>query len=149
MLTFPQIEARNLEGHNLHVPGDLAGERNVIIMAFRRWHQRLVDAWMPYLRELQADVPGLQIYEMPMLSAMYLLVRPFIDGGMAMAIPDRHVRATTLTVYTNVQQVVTTLELPTQETIYLFLVDRSGQIFWRGQGEYAEESALELKQALR
>jgi hypothetical protein len=85
---FPPIEARNLNGRRLALPAGFAGVRNVVIVAFPRWHQPLVDAWFPVLHLLLAAYPDLRAYELPMIASGYRLVRPVIDGGMAVAIPD-------------------------------------------------------------
>jgi hypothetical protein len=78
----------------------------------------------------------------------YSLVRPFIDGGMAMAIPSPAVRERTLTVYTNVANVIAALQIRSPETITILLVDRSGQISWRSEGVYATDKGTGLTQAL-
>ena len=142
---FPSLQARNLNGRTLALPAELAGARNVVIVAFRRWHQPLVDAWFPALAPLLAAHPDLRAYELPMLAGSYRLVRPFIDGGMARAIPDLAVRERTLTVYTNVAQSLAALQISNPETITILLVDRNGQISWRSEGEYtaAKGAALE------
>jgi hypothetical protein len=108
-----------------------AGVRNVVIGAFRREHQQLVDTWFPALDPLLAAHPDLRAYEMPVLASGYSLVRPFIDGGMAVAIPSPAVRERTLTAYTNVAKVIAALQIRSPETITILLVDRSGQISWR------------------
>lgn len=147
-ITFPKLEARNLEARRFTLPGDFEGTYNVAIVAFRRWHQALVDTWSAPLRRLREAYPELRAYELPMLSSPYVFARFFIDGGMAAAIPDREVRAATLTVYTDVQQVARALQIPNSDTIHLFLVDRDGRIYWRGQGEYDEWQYKEIEQAL-
>ena len=141
---FPPLQARNLNGRTLALPSEFAGERNVVIMAFRRWHQTLVNAWFPLL----AAHPDLRAYELPMLAGGYSLARPFIDGGMARAIPDSVVRERTLTVYTNVAQSLAALQISSPETITILLVDRGGQIFWRSEGEYTAAKGAALEQAL-
>ncbi len=55
---FPPLQARNLNGRTLALPSEFAGERNVVIMAFRRWHQTLVNAWFPALAPLLRSLPG-------------------------------------------------------------------------------------------
>ncbi len=132
---FPSLQARNLNGRTLALPTDFGGARNVVIVAFRRWHQSLVDSWFPALAPLLAADPELRAYELPMIAGGYSLARPFIDGGMAHAIPDLAVRERTLTVYTNVAQSLAALQISSPETITILLVDRSGQIFWRSAGE--------------
>jgi hypothetical protein len=145
---FPTIEARNLEGKNLTVPADLEGEQNVVLVAFQQWHQQLVDSWMPWLTQLAARQTALRVYEMPMLSRMYTLARPFIDGGMAAAIRSKQVREQTLTVYTDIGRVTGLLQIENTQDITLLLVARNGSIVWRGRGGYDAQQAVALEQAV-
>ncbi|MEI7643385.1 MAG: hypothetical protein WCJ55_03655 [Chloroflexales bacterium] len=145
---FPPLQARNLNGRTLALPAAFAGVRNVVIVAFRREHQQLVDSWFPALDPLLAAHPDLRAYEVPVLASGYSFVRPFIDGGMAVAIPSPAVRERTLTVYTNVAKVIVALQIRSPETITILLVDRSGQISWRSEGVYAADKGAGLTQAL-
>ena len=145
---FPPLPARNLNGRKLALPADFAGVRNVVLIAFRRWHQQLVDSWGPALDPLLAIYPDLRTYELPMLASSYSLVRPFIDGGMASAIRDQAVRERTLTIYTNIAQGMAALQIGNPETITILLVDRSGTISWRSEGAYDPEKGRGLERAL-
>lgn len=145
---FPTLQARNLNGRTITLPAELGGARNIVLVAFRRWHQDLIDAWFPYLETLLAAHPELRAYELPMIGGLYTLARPFIDGGMAAAIPDPAVRERTLTVYTDVGRVMRALQIASTETITLLLVDRQGRIFWRDAGPYAPERFAGLEHAL-
>jgi hypothetical protein len=145
---FPALQARNLNGRTLALPAEFGGTHNVAIIAFQRWHQDLVDSWFPFLEPLLAAYPDLRAYELPMIGGLYRLARPFIDGGMAAAIPDPAVRDRTLTVYTDVRRVMAALQIPSTATITLLLVDRTGRIFWRDEGAYDAERAAGLERAL-
>lgn len=145
---FPSLEARNLNGKRVYLPAGFGGARNVVLIAFRRWHQAMVDSWFPYLDQLMSNHPDLRAYELPLISNLYSVARPFIDGGMAAAIPDPRVRERTLTVYTDVGRVAAALGIRNQTTITVLLVDWEGRIFWRGEGPYAPQRAVGLERAL-
>jgi hypothetical protein len=145
---FPPLPARNLNGRALALPGSFAGVRNIVLVAFRREHQQMVDSWFPALEPLLAAHPDLRAYEVPILASGYTFVRPFIDGGMATAIPNSAVRERTLTVYTNVTKVIAALQIGSPETISILLVDRNGQISWRSEGAYAADKGAGLAQVL-
>lgn len=147
-VVFPQLQARNLNGRTFTLPGEFGGTRNIAIIAFQRWHQELVDSWFPYLEPLLVAHADLRAYELPMIGGAYTLARPFIDGGMASAIPDPAVRDRTLTVYTNVRRAMAALQIVSNETITLLLTDRMGRIFWRDQGAYSADRAAGLIRAL-
>jgi hypothetical protein len=52
---FPRTGARDLEGRDVTLPDALEGDRNVVIVAFRRHHQDLVDSWVPGRGQRAAD----------------------------------------------------------------------------------------------
>ena len=145
---LPRLEARDLEGTRVVVPDDLAGERNVLLVAFRREHQAVVDSWVPWLEARAADDPDLRFYELPTIGVEWSPGRRFIDGGMAKAIPDRAVRRRTLTVYTDVRRVTTALALETTSTIAVLLVDRAGRVRWQGSGPRDDATCEALDAAL-
>lgn len=148
LAVFPPLQARNLNGRSLNLPAGFAGMRNIVILAFRRWHQQLVDSWFPAIEPLLATYSDLRAYEMPVIGSGYSLGRFFIDGGMAVAIPDPTVRERTLTVYTDVEKLTAALQIPSQETITILLVDLNGQIAWRSEGAYDADKGVELGRAL-
>jgi len=133
---LPELEARSLEGRAYRLPGDLDGELNVLVVAFERRQQRLVDDWLPSLLALESCVAGLRVYELPTISRAWSPARWFIDGGMVRGIPDAEARARTLTVYTDVGRVLESLGLESAATVAVLLIDRAGNVAWRGGGEY-------------
>ena len=81
------------------LPAGLPGERNVVLIAFRRDQQKLVDSWVPWLEQRAATDPRLRFVELPAIGPQWEPARPVIDCGMAAAIRDQAVRRRTLTVY--------------------------------------------------
>jgi hypothetical protein len=63
---------------------------------------------------------------------------------MRAGIPDKAVRAATLCAYIDIPPFAKALQLPSNDTIYLFLLDRSGEILWRGQGAFDQAQLGEL-----
>lgn len=145
---FPQALARNLEGVDVQLPDGFAGERNVVIVAFQRQHQGLVDSWVPWLDEQAAADPGLRFYELPTIGRLWAPMRNFIDGGMAAAIRDPVVLRRTLTIYGDVSRVTRPLGIDDRSTIAVLLVDGTGQVHWKGHGGFDPASAAELEAVL-
>jgi hypothetical protein len=147
-MEFPALEVRDLEGEKHVIPHGLTGGPHVILLAFEQWHQRLVDLWKPLLEPVAERHPGMEVWEVPSISRGYRLFRPGIDGGMRAGIPDPDVRKHTLTAYTDLRALAKDLELPSLDTIYVFLVDCGGNILWRTSGEPTEGAVAELESAL-
>ena len=147
-MQFPALKVRDLEGEDHVIPHGLTGGPHMIIVAFQRWHQALVDRWEASLRPLAERHPGVEIWEVPSISKGYRLFRAGIDGGMAAAIADPDVRRHTLTTYTDLGQLGSALEIDSFETVHVFLVDCQGAVLWRGAGEPSDGSPGEIEAAL-
>lgn len=145
---FPQVLARNLEGVDVELPDGFAGARNVVVVAFQRQHQGLVDSWVPWFEAQAAKDPGLRFYELPTIGRIWAPVRNFIDGGMAAAIRDPVILQRTLTIYGDVNRVTRPLGIDDRSTIALLLVDGSGHVLWQGHGGFDGAVATELEAVL-
>jgi hypothetical protein len=145
---FPTLTGHDLEGKEVVIPRDLAGEARMLIVAFKRRHQLLVQGWSGVLADLGAAYPGLEVWEVPTLSSGYRPVRTFIDGGMRAGITDPHTRRHTLTVYTSLRDVQRRLGLTDFEDIHLYLLDRDGRVAWSGSGGIDDEQVAGLVRAL-
>ncbi|MDR3686192.1 MAG: hypothetical protein P4L93_04455 [Coriobacteriia bacterium] len=146
-MRFPTLETQDLEGATTRVPDDLPGNPRVIILAFQRWHQMLVDGWSRHAHALAQTYPEISVWEVPAMSHVYAVGRFFIDGGMKAAIPDLAVRQHTLTAYTDLTALITALEIPDYETVHVYLLDSAGEIVWRGSGQVDEDQAAALAAA--
>jgi hypothetical protein len=143
-MKFPEVKATSLTNRSYQLPGDLDGELNLVIVAFQQWQQDWVDTWLPSLQRLAFGHKALCVYEMPTMSRFNALYRFVIDNGMRAGIPDKAVRAATLCAYIDLPPFARALQLPGYDSICLFLLDRSGEILWRGQGPYDQTQLAEL-----
>ncbi|HEX8970392.1 hypothetical protein [Oryzihumus sp.] len=146
--TFPQLTTRDLDGREVLLPAGLPGELTVVLVAFRRSHQALVDSWVPWLEARMATDSRLRVVELPVLALHWAPGRGAIDGGMAAAIPDRAVRRRTLTTYTDVRRVTAALGIADRETITVCLVDRTGRVWWKGSGGFDRAKVAALEAAM-
>jgi len=91
MTMFPAVRASNLNGRPFDLPGDFEGERNLVILAFQREQQALVDSWSPAIANLLARYADLCFYELPTISRGNLLFRAGSTARCAGAFPTaRH-----------------------------------------------------------
>ena len=143
-VVFPSLVARDLQGRDVRLPGDFQGMRNIVVIAFRRRHQALVDSWVPWLEEHAAADPDLRFYELPTIGRIWAPMRNVIDGGMAAAIREPRILGRTFTIYGDVRNVTRPLGIEDRSTITLVLVDRSGSVRWSGRGGFDPEVAQDL-----
>ena len=145
---FPTVRAWNLNRRPLQLPADFEGERNLVVVAFQRDQQALVDSWQPAIDVLLDRYPDLRFYELPTIYRGNPVFRAWLDGAMRLGIPDRQARERTITLYLDKPEFRAALGLPREETIYLLLLDRAGQVVWRGEGAHTPRAADELNEAL-
>jgi len=137
-IRFPPIDAISLDGRRWHLPSDLA-RTSVVILAFQRWQQTEVDGWIDGLERLACPHP---IFEVPTIARSYRWARPFIDGGMRAGIPDRAVRARTLTTYTSVSRVLGSQGLSSDHHVIATLATPEGYVEALVQGVFSGEEAV-------
>ena len=147
-MKFPALKVRDLEGTEHVIPDGLPGGPHIIILAFEQWHQSLVEQWKPDLEALALRHPGTEVWEVPSISSAYRLFRGGIDGGMRAGIPDPDTRRHTMTIYTDLHALAKDLAIDTLGTVQLFLVDCSGTILWRADGEPSAASLDALESAV-
>jgi len=133
-IRFPRLQATSLARTPIQLPDDAQGKVALILIAFQRQAQGMVDSWLnPYTKKF-GDTPGFTFYEIPMIKGKWWrLFSASIDGGMRMGIPEKkheHV----VTYYGNISHYLSALQIQDLSLAYAFLVDKQGYIIWRGEG---------------
>lgn len=146
---FPVISGFNLNRQEFEFPRDFGGDLNLVIVPFQQYQQRAVNTWIPFAQEIEGAFPGFIYYELPTIYEMPVLSRTFINEGMRAGIPDQTARERTITLYIDKEAFKSALDIPGENDIYLFLVDRDGNILWRTVGEYTEDKASELSEVIK
>jgi hypothetical protein len=147
--SFPVVSGYNLNRQELEFPQDFEKDLNLIIIAFQQYQQRIVNTWLPFAQEIEAAFPEFIYYELPTINEMPSFSRTFINEGMRAGIPDQTARERTITLYINKDAFKSTLNIPDENNIYIFLVEREGNILWRAAGEFSEDKAGELIQVIK
>lgn len=133
-LLFPFLQSQSLARTPVQLPDDARGQVTLILIAFQRQAQEMVDSWLaPYTKKF-ADTPGFTFYEIPMIKGKWWrLFSSSIDGGMRMGIPEKkheHV----ITYYGDISQYLSALDIHDLSLAYAFLLDKRGYIIWRDKG---------------
>jgi len=147
-MKLPRVEGSNLARQKRVFPHDFSGEVNLVFIAFLRWHQDLIDEWVPFVRQLAQEFPRLQYYEFPTLPRKGFLYRTFLNEGMRAGIPDKATRANTITLYLDKRAFRNALDIDSEQNIWLYLFDRSGKVLWRTEGSITEEKRMALRNLL-
>jgi len=141
---FPGSEGKNLEGKSFRLPGDFEGVLNLVLIAFQREQQLMVNTWLPTADLLENLHPELRYYELPTISRLNPLSRWFINTGMRSGIKDPKSRQKTITLYLDKESFRIALGIDTEDNIHVLLVDKQGKIAWRSEGPCNAEKAKNL-----
>ncbi len=147
-MKFPKVSGKDLNGKLHTIPDTLAGKLNFLVVAYQRWHVRPIETWIPFLQKLIAEHPIVQFYELPTLRKYNFVSQWMIDSGMRSGIKSKEMRARTITLYIDKAEFDKALDIPTEDTIHLFLVDCDGTILWRDTGNFSEEKEATVMKAL-
>jgi hypothetical protein len=126
------------------LPEAFSGSPSVVIIAFTRSHQALVDSWTPWLDEFVEKHPTVAFYEIPTISGSWKLMRRMIDGGMAAAIRTPKVLKRTMTVYGDIRRLTVPLKIFDRSTISVLAVTREGEVLWSHSGPFDPVAASAL-----
>lgn len=141
---FPIVSGNNLNRDEFEFPRDFAGAFNLVIIPFQQQQQLIVNTWIPFLQEAEGTYPGFVYYELPTIYEMPTLSRTFINEGMRAGIPDELSRQRTITLYLNKEAFKDALNISSENQIYLYLVNKAGEILWSEKGEFSQEKAQSL-----
>jgi hypothetical protein len=146
---FPRVTGSNLNGKTVELPKELKGKLNIVVIAFIRGQGAQIAEWVPSLNDLVKSNSDLAWYELPTLSATYLPSRPSIDGGMRAAILENDSRERTITLYLGKKEFMQSLNIPHEDTIYILLINKSGQVIWRAENGFTEQKFNNLKETVK
>ena len=143
---FPSIEGNNLNKEKKVVPDDFVNKDLIIIVAFQQWHQGLVDQSINLLESNEMDLTH-NIIEVPTIRKTNKLNEIYLDGVMRAGIRDDRIRNRTITAYLNKEEFKKDLNIPNEDTIYWFLIEKgSNNILIQGEGIITERE-LEIIQS--
>jgi hypothetical protein len=143
-MKFPSVSGSNLLRQKVSLPEGFKGELNIVCIAFQQWHQALVDSWVPLVEQITSSMPQVQFYELPTIYQMNVISRTFINEGMRAGIPNAKTREHTITLYLDKLNFRKALDIANEDTIYLLVIDRNGEVCWRTDGPYSEEKGRAL-----
>jgi hypothetical protein len=130
---FPQVQGCNLHDHEIALPRDVDEDCVLVVLSYKRWHQDFIDTWTPHLDRLTEQFQRLRIYYLSMFKPKKHFMQAIIAGYMKRLYTSQAEQSAHVLVYTDIDAFNRSLELPTTSTIYLLLIDRTGQVLWFGQ----------------
>lgn len=147
-MTFPTVSGSNLQRQKITLPQELEGEYNLLFIPFQQWQQSEVNSWIALAEQLEEQYPNLVYYELPTIRALNSLSKFFINEGMRAGIPNTKSRRRTITLYLDKSSFQSALAMPDEDHIYILIIDRQGNEFFRARGSYTKEAEADLRDAL-
>ncbi len=142
---MPVIQAETLSERKVTLPQDLPGEKTLAVIAFESAQQTNINTWVQGLSLNTATEPWV---ELPVVGPKNRFSRALIDGGMRMGIRDEAMRNRVITLYTDRETFVQAMGFKSStKTIYVAVINRSGQVLASVEGDYTSEKAAILAKA--
>lgn len=144
---FPTINGKNLNKKRTAIPDDYSEKNIIAIIAFQRWQQNMVDESIGRLEKWNINETH-HVIEIPVLQQFSRLRQMRLDGVMRAAIVNYGIRQRTITVYLDKQVLRNSLNIPSEDTTYWFLIDHvTKNILLRGTGVITSEEVNQIKSA--
>ncbi len=148
LVHFPAVEGVNLDNAAQALPGAFKGQFNLVLMAFRREQQAEVDTWLPELRRMALERSGFDFYELPVIGPKVAPLRWIIRKGMGSKITEPGARLRTILVFAEKAPLLSPLNIVSEETIAVLLLDGQGRLLWRSEGFWSPAKGAALRRAV-
>lgn len=147
-MIFPTVQGTSVAGNSYVIPFDLEGEFNLLLLGFEPSHQYLLNTWVGALESLESKYSRFRYYELATFPNYDQHERDLIDDSMQQAILESKMRQIIVSIFVDKVRFAELLQLPNELTIYVLLVDHSGNILWRSQGRMTTEKIAALRTKL-
>lgn len=139
-VVFPEVEGKSLHGDVVSFPSVFEKKAyHVVVIAFLREQQELVDTWLPKLDALAEERMDFEFFELPTISRMNAFMRWFIYRGMRSGIKEDVTRSRTVTLHIDKEPLKEALGIDTEESIFVVLVDDQGNVLQMEKEVFDEE----------
>jgi ATP10 protein len=147
-MRFPTVSGSNLSRKKYNLPDDFEEKYNLVIIPFKQWQQWVVNTWAEFAQQLESDNRHLRTYELPTIQNLNRFSQKFINEGMRAGIPDQKLRDRVITLYIDKASFRRSLGIPHEEDVFIYLVDRAGNVLWNSRGELTTEKKQSLLQSM-
>lgn len=136
---FPHLTSYNLAKDKLNLPGDFAGQVNLLIMSFRPEQQNQVDSWMPAAEALQHIHSGFHWYQLPVSERENFIFRWWDNSSMRSDDTDPATWPWIVPLYVDKNGFRHHLQIASERQVAVLLVNPMGQVLWRSEGPLTPE----------
>jgi len=144
VVPFPRLEARALAGNLVVLPDSARGHVALVCLAFKRnLHKDLV-RWLDGFETELSDTVTFRTYDLSMAgSRVPWFIRPLMNAAMRRSTPPAR-RSRTIPFYGDVRGFAEALGVPDHSRVWVYLLDREGQVRWRRCESFTPSGLTEL-----
>jgi len=135
--SLPELRGEFLSGRKAILPEDASGRIALLLFGFTYQSRFAVEAWTKRFRGDFEKNPQVTFYEIPMIGGMARLGKWFIDSGMRRGTPKAD-HENVITVYGGTELWKQRLGVKAEDSAYLVVLDRNGNVAWRHAGPFEE-----------
>ena len=149
---FPTLPAELLSGEKVVFPDFVKGKKVVIALVFEKWAQYQkpqfqADKWKAFW-EAELQEKGVDFYEIPMMSGVYVPISGWANSGMRSGIPKKfHSRVACF--YGNKMKYAQRLQIEDITDCYVCVIDEEGIILDKVYGEIDSKKKQRLMEAIQ
>ena len=145
---FPSIASYALDKNKITLPGDLAGQLNLLLISFQPEQEKQVDTWMPVAQALQHTNFNFRWYRLPVSEHENFIFRWWENSSMRSEETDPETWRWIVPLYVNKLEFRSALQIPNERSVVALLVDKQGQVLWRASGSLTPELRAGLTAAV-
>jgi hypothetical protein len=150
---LPELRGEYLSGRKAVLPDDASGRPALLLVGFSYASRKPVEAWTKRFRAEFADKTQVTFYQVPMLGGAARMGKWFIESGMRRGTAKGD-QENVITVYGGTDAWRQRLgvkagDATAEDTAYLILLDRKGNVLWRHAGPFEEATYQALAAQVR
>jgi hypothetical protein len=146
--TFPAVTSYSLDKAKVNLPGDLAGQINLLLISFEPEQQKEINTWMPLAQALQHTNFNFRWYRLPVSERENFIFRWWENSSMRSVETDPETWPWIVPLYVNKEEFRNALQIQNEREIIALLINRQGQVLWRASGALTPASRASLTSAL-
>lgn len=147
--SFPRVSGQLLGGAKFSIPEDLTETATLLVVLFHDSLDPEADQWARLAERLSRTHAGrLGTYELPVYGSGRKIFGEYATATLQPNIENETERRRTVALFVDKRAFARELQCPDPSTVYAFLVDRTGRIAWRGEGEIGLPELAELERAV-
>jgi len=146
-VNFPTITSYSLDKQKITLPGEMAGQTDLLILSFEPEQKNDVDSWLSAAQALQHSNFQFRYYELPISAKENFVFRWWETSSMRNDETDPVMWHWIVPLFVDRQKFLKDLDIPNEKQVIVLLVDRQGHVLWRSSGSMNQDKRASLMAA--